>query len=291
MKKSFAKKIRLAALAACASALLLGAVACGGDDSDRFYAEESDSASTTATTSRAPQQPAPAAAAPTASRANIQPSAASMPLAPSSTTAADAYTASAAAPAGPQGSSSDRGIAAYQTLPPSATNFQDYRQSGFEATVEDSVSTFSLDTDRTSFQLALNWARAGHTVDPDSVRAEEWINAFNYGYELPAHEDSFAITTDAIPHPLSGGMHLVRIGFQAPEFIDNTPLNVTLVLDASGSMSSGNRVDIAQQAAESIRRSLSSDDRIAVVHFTDDVVRRAHGLNTRTPMTVMSATP
>ena len=34
MKKSFAKKIRFAALAACASALLLGAVACGGDDSD-----------------------------------------------------------------------------------------------------------------------------------------------------------------------------------------------------------------------------------------------------------------
>ena len=185
--------------------------------------------------------------------------------------------AAAAYDAGAQSTQSSAGIAgaplAYEAAPPSATNFQDYRQSGFEATVEDSVSTFSLDTDRTSFQLALNWARAGHTVDPDSVRAEEWINAFNYGYELPAHEDSFAITTDAIPHPLSGGMHLVRIGFQAPEFDDNTPLNVTLVLDASGSMGSGNRVDIAQQAAESIRRSLSSDDRIAVVHFTDDVVR------------------
>ncbi|MCY4625896.1 MAG: von Willebrand factor type A domain-containing protein [Chloroflexi bacterium] len=161
----------------------------------------------------------------------------------------------------------------YEAAPPSATNFQDYRQSGFEAAVNDSVSTFSLDTDRTSYQLALNWARAGHQVDPDSVRAEEWINAFNYGYELPAHDDSFSITTEAIPHPLQGGLHLVRIGFQAPEFRDDVPLNVTLVLDASGSMADGNRVAIAREAADTIRRSLRNDDRIAVVHFTNNVVR------------------
>ena len=155
---------------------------------------------------------------------------------------------------------------------PSATNFRDYRQSGFESTAEDSVSTFSLDTDRTSFQLALNWARAGHKVDPDSVRAEEWINAFNYGYDMPAHRDSFAITTDVFTHPLDSRMHLVRLGFQAPELQDDTPLNVTLVLDASGSMSDGNRVAIAREAAESIRRSLGSRDRMGVVHFTTDVI-------------------
>ena len=64
----------------------------------------------------------------------------------------------------------------------------------------------------------------------------------------------------------------MRIGFQAPEIWDDKPLNVTLVLDASGSMSDGNRVDIAREAAESIRRSLRDEDRIAVVHFTDWVI-------------------
>ena len=48
-----------------------------------------------------------------------------------------------------------------------------------------------------------------------------------------------------IRHPLGDGRHLARIGFQAPELWDNKPLNVTLVLDASGSMADGNRVDIA----------------------------------------------
>ena len=156
--------------------------------------------------------------------------------------------------------------------PPSATTFRDYQRSRFASTSEDSVSTFSLDTDRTSFQLALNWARSGHEVDPDSVRAEEWINAFDYGYAPPAHRDSFAITTDVFTHPLDGRLHMVRLGFQAPEMQDDTPLNVTLVLDASGSMSDGNRVAIAREAAESIRRSLRSRDRIGVVHFTTDVI-------------------
>ena len=156
--------------------------------------------------------------------------------------------------------------------PPSATTFRDYERSRFASTAEDSVSTFSLDTDRTSFQIALNWARAGHAVDPDSVRAEEWINAFDYGYPPPPHQDSFAITTDVSSHPLDGRMHLVRLGFQAPELQDDKPLNVTLVLDASGSMADGNRVDIAREAAESIRRSLRSRDRIGVVHFTTDVI-------------------
>ena len=126
---------------------------------------------------------------------------------------------------------------------PSVTTFKDYERSRFASTSEDDTSTFSLDTDRTSYQLALNWARAQFEVDPDSVRAEEWINAFNYSYERPEHRDSFAISTNVIRHPLDSDRHLARIGFQAPEIWDDKPLNVTLVLDASGSMSDGNRVD------------------------------------------------
>ena len=100
---------------------------------------------------------------------------------------------------------------------PGATTFRDNERTAAVRTSQDSVSTFSLDTDRTSFQLALNWARAGYEVDPDSVRSEEWVNAFNYGYGQPSRGDSFAIHTDVMPHPLDSGMVLARIGFQAPE--------------------------------------------------------------------------
>ena len=140
------------------------------------------------------------------------------------------------------------------------------------ATSEQAVSTFSLDTDRTSYELALTWARKGYRIEPDSVRAEEWINAFDYQYAPPTDGWGFAISSDVIKHPLYSHKHLARIGFQAAEAPDDRPLNVTIVLDASGSMSRGNRVAIAREAAETIRQSLGTGDRIAVVHFTDHVI-------------------
>ncbi|MCY3913152.1 MAG: von Willebrand factor type A domain-containing protein [Chloroflexi bacterium] len=155
---------------------------------------------------------------------------------------------------------------------PPATTFQDNRRQPVVATADDAVSTFSLDTDRTSYQLALNWARQGYDIEPDSVRAEEWINAFNYQYAQPADAWGFAITSDVVAHPLDERKHLARIGFQAAEVPDDRPLNVTLVLDASGSMRDGNRVDIARAAAETIRQSLRPQDRVAVVHFTTEVI-------------------
>ena len=158
------------------------------------------------------------------------------------------------------------------TARPAATTFQDNRRQPVVATADDAVSTFSLDTDRTSYQVALNWARQGYDIEPDSVRAEEWVNAFNYQYAPPADAWGFAITSDLVAHPLNEGKHLARIGFQAAEVPDDRPLNVTLVLDASGSMREGNRVGIARAAAETIRQSLRPQDRVAVVHFTEGVI-------------------
>ena len=109
-------------------------------------------------------------------------------------------------------------------------------------------------------------------MDPASVRAEEWVNAFDYGYEPPTVDDRFAITSDVFEHPLDGGRYMARVAFKAPEVVTDGPLNVTLVLDASGSMANGNRVYIAREAAEAIRRSMDRDDRISVVHFTTFVI-------------------
>ena len=157
---------------------------------------------------------------------------------------------------------------------PGATTFQDNWRIPAVSTYEDAVSTFSLDTDRTSYRLALNWASQGYEVEPDSVRAEEWINSFNYGYAPPSQDDEFAIYSDVYRHPLDSRKHLARVAFQAPKLRDDSrPLNVTLVLDASGSMADGNRVEIARAAAESIRQSLRPQDSIAVVQFTDTVIR------------------
>ena len=226
----------------------------------------------------APAAPAPAAPVPQAAVA-AAPAAPASPAAPAPAPAAPASPASPAAPAPAPAPAAPAAPAPAAPTPqvaqiqPGATTFEDNQRTAAVRTTQDSVSTFSLDTDRTSFQLALNWARAGYEIEPDSVRSEEWVNAFDYQYEQPRREDSFAVHTDIMPHPLDSEMILARIGFQAPELRDDgRPLNVTLVLDSSGSMREGNRVDIAHAAADSIRRSLRRDDRISVVHFSREVI-------------------
>ncbi len=196
-----------------------------------------------------------------------------VPAAPAATAAAAATAAPAAAATAAPAVTQAPASPVLRQPGPSATTFRDYERTPFVDSSTDAVSTFSLDTDRTSYFLALDWARNGYTVEPDSVRAEEWVNAFAYGYEVPGGARSFAITSDVLEHPLGGGRHLARIALQAPRVSDDTPVNVTLVLDASGSMQEGNRVAIAREAAETIRQSLTDRDRIAVVHFTDDVIQ------------------
>ena len=275
----------------------LAIMACGGDDDDdaapttsstttitrassgvtttAAYSSTSDSdassddaGSTTSTTTRSSTTSSTQSYGSTTS-ADASESAAPR-AAPTATVIQQASSGSAATPA-PSTAAPSSGA---RQGSPSTTTFKDYGRTPFVDASQDAVSTFSLDTDRTSYFLALNWARSGYEVEPDSVRAEEWINAFFYDYDLPSDTRSFSMTSDVVAHPLDGGLHLARVALQAPKVPDNTPLNVTLVLDASGSMSSGSRVDIARTAAETIRQSLGSRDRIAVVHFTTDVLNQ-----------------
>ena len=258
---------------------LAAAVESGRDQADSPGREEAPAAALQpAATPIAAPAPTEAPAAEPRATAMPMPTGAPQPAPTQAPWAAAATPAAAAAESAPAATMAPRGdgylppTAQPQPNRPGATTFRDYGRLPFVPTAEDAVSTFSLDTDRTSFQLALNWARSGYEVAPDSVRAEEWVNSFDYGYRPPSDEWGFAITSDVVQHPLNGEKHLARIAFQAAEISDHTPLNVTLVLDASGSMASGNRVAIARQAAETIRQSLRSPDRIAVVHFTDYVL-------------------
>ena len=269
---------RIPAVIAAIALLTLAVAACGDDDDDEAYAPAATAApaATTAAPARATATAA-ATAAPTAAAATIATAApTARPVQAAATAAATA--AAAAAPAARATGAPTAAPAAPAAAPaeprpgPTDTTFRNYGRTPFVDAATDAVSTFSLDTDRTSYFLALNWAQNGFAVEPDSVRAEEWANAFAYGYDLPRDERSFAITSEVVEHPLGGGRHLARVALQAPQLRDDTPVNVTLVLDASGSMNEGNRVAIAREAAETIRQSLNSRDRIAVVHFTTEVI-------------------
>ena len=175
-------------------------------------------------------------------------------------------------------------------------------RSPIQDTRDEDTSNFGLDADTTSYHLALARLRQGLTVRPESVRAEEWTNAFTYHYDPPREDTQFSIRSHLSRHPLArehdAPGHLVRIAIQAPGAhpeVDR-PMNVTLVLDASGSMQQGNRVEIARQAAHAITGSLDRDDLVSIVHFSETVlhqytVRHKYPPNPDIPHSIRSLHP
>src|SRR5689334_5611448 len=57
---------------------------------------------------------------------------------------------------------------------------------------EDKVSTFAMDVDTASYTIAQRFVADGNLPDPSSIRVEEWINAFDQGYDAP-RQATFAV--------------------------------------------------------------------------------------------------
>ena len=78
--------------------------------------------------------------------------------------------------------------------------FVDAGDSLWVSTDDDRESTFALDVDTGSFNVAETFLANGYRPEPDSIRAEEWVNAFTYG-DAPATDTDLAVTVDVIVRP------------------------------------------------------------------------------------------
>ena len=254
--------------ASLGAAFLLLSVACAAAEPERPVAERAPEPASVPQSRAVPQPAAPA----------IQPAA----PAPMMESAPAQQSQPASAPA--QSQSSSPASQSAQSGQPDSPNTaarrgprnipRDTATTGPQPLVSSSVdpiSTFSLDTDRASFQRALQETQDGYQIDPADVRAEEWINSLNYGYPRASRSDEFAVHTEVFQHPDTQGMHLARVGIQAPDAQKRRLVNVTLVLDTSGSMREGNRIAIAERAVQTILDNLRDRDRVAVVKFEENV--------------------
>lgn len=136
----------------------------------------------------------------------------------------------------------------------------------------DDQSTFGLDVDTASYTIAQRYVADGNTPDPASVRAEEWVNAFDQGYPQP-EDGTFGIVADGGPSPfLRRDEVLMRVGIQARTVSDRKrqPASLTFVIDTSGSMSMEDRLETVKDALRLLVRNLDRDDRVAIVTFGND---------------------
>lgn len=135
----------------------------------------------------------------------------------------------------------------------------------------DQRSTFALDVDTGSYGIARRYLADGYLPDPDSVRVEEFVNAFDGGYGAPI-EDTFAITADGAPAPFMWNgdtSYLLRIGVRARDLADEQrpDARLTFVIDTSGSMEMENRLELVKRALGLLVDGLRPSDSVAIVEY------------------------
>lgn len=150
--------------------------------------------------------------------------------------------------------------------------FQDYGVNPFTSTDRDSLSTFALDVDTASYEITRSYIYNGAIPPMDAVRAEEFINAFNQGYAAP-RDAAFTLYADGAPSPFIQSDHvLIRFGVQGYRVSDyeRKSLNLTFVVDVSGSMGSENRLELVKDALRQLVGRLDERDMVTIVAYSDD---------------------
>ncbi len=158
------------------------------------------------------------------------------------------------------------------TTIPHDTNFEDYGANPFEDPRDDSLSTFAVDVDTGSYTLMRAWINSGVLPDPDSVRVEEYVNYFDGGYTAP-EDSTFAVFADGGPAPYWDTRNdIVRIGIKAREVSERQRQNVnlTLVVDVSGSMQEQGKLEMVQDSLAVLIDELDRLDSVAIVAYESD---------------------
>ncbi|MEU6796273.1 von Willebrand factor type A domain-containing protein [Nonomuraea wenchangensis] len=144
------------------------------------------------------------------------------------------------------------------------------------------ISTFTLDVDTASYGYARRALQEGRWPEPDQIRPEEWVNAFRQDYEQPP-DDGFAVHVDGALLPGGRDEAVLRVGLQtrATEAAARRPVNLTFVVDVSGSMAEPGRLDLVKSSLRMLLDQLAPGDQVSIVSFSDE----AEVLASMTPLT------
>ena len=174
---------------------------------------------------------------------------------------------------------------------PAPVDFDNPGVNPFSDPNQDRYSTFAMDVDTASYAVTRRFLDDGHVPDPDSVRTEEFVNAFNYGYPAPT-DSAFAIHLDGGHTPFIGANSiLLRVGIKAREIAPSqrTAVSLTFVIDTSGSMEMDDRLELVKNALGLLVSRLRGEDSVAIVAFNNDAHIILNPTSAAEPQTILNA--
>jgi Ca-activated chloride channel homolog len=154
--------------------------------------------------------------------------------------------------------------------------FRFWGDNPFEVAALDPLSTFGVDVDTASYTLARRFLNEGNLPEKAQIRTEEFVNYFKSDVASPA-QGPFAIHTDLTPSRFSTDTtrSMLRVVVRGKDIakVDRKRLNLTFVVDVSGSMREQNRLEMVKHAMRLLVSQLDQYDRIAIVKFSTDAQR------------------
>ena len=171
----------------------------------------------------------------------------------------------------PEGFNAIGGSATVNDAAYDLTFFKHYGVNPFIDTEDDHLSTFAIDVDTASYTVARKFVQDGNVPNPDSVRVEEFVNYFDYGYE-PPEEEAFEIHVEGSPSPFGGDKHwLLRVGLQGKTVSEEARKDATLIfaIDVSGSMAREDRLELVKRSLRLLVEQLRPADEVGIVIYGD----------------------
>ena len=165
------------------------------------------------------------------------------------------------------------------SYPSSNEEYKEYIEEGFKDPKVAPLSTFSVDVDTASYSNARRLIEDGMFVPEDAVRAEEFINYFDYEYPDPEAGRVFGDYVEIADCPWNPSNKLMMIGIQGKRLKEKEtpPSNLVFLIDSSGSMSSYDKLPLVQTAFSMLSEKLSANDRISIVTYAGSTDTRIAG--------------
>ncbi len=139
----------------------------------------------------------------------------------------------------------------------------------FRRTLDEALSTFSIDVDTASYANVRRHLMSGSLPSAGAVRVEELVNYFDYDYAQPSGAAPFSVTTDVFACPWDARRQLVRVGLKGREVHaqERKDSHLVFLIDVSGSMSSADKLPLVQRSLRLLTEQLDVRDRVSIVVY------------------------
>lgn len=174
-----------------------------------------------------------------------------------------------------------RPLSGISIQPAARDNYQKNDANPVHRTTEMAVATLSIDTDTGSYANVRRYLNEGQLPPVDAVRVEELINYFNYQFDDGKRiaNAPFVVATEVVDSPWDKADQenkIVKVGIKAVEnsWSNKTanqvmpPANLVFLVDVSGSMSSRDKLPLAQSSLKLLTEQMRAQDNISIVTYS-----------------------